>query len=352
MGYLGLHSLPNQLPATFAQPDAMRDYFFPPFDFTTVFAEPWAETVDFEWNIQIVLMGFLVCLACGMIGNFVVARRLALVGDAISHSLLPGIAVAFLITASRSVPAMFVGAAMAGVLTTFLIEFIHRKSRVKPDAAIGIVFTTLFAVGVVVISLWLDKVHLDAECVLYGEIGFVPQLEVVSMGGMSFGPRPLVTMGAVAILNLALVTIFYRQLLVTSFDPGLARSLGMPVNATHYGLMIALAITIVAAFEAVGVVLVIAMLIFPAVTAGFFFERLPALLWSTVPLSLAYSLGGFHLAHWLDCSIAPAMVVVAIGLFVAGWFFGPKGGLVHARLFKRKLSSIAPKELSVEDASA
>jgi len=257
-----------------------------------------------------------------------VARRLALVGDAISHSLLPGIAIAFLFTASRSVPAMFVGAAIAGILTTFLIELIHRKSRVKPDAAIGIVFTTLFAVGVVVISLWLDKVHLDAECVLYGEIGFVPLHETIAIGGINLGPRPLATMGAVTILDLALVAIFYRQLLVTSFDPGLARSLGMPVNATHYGLMIALAITIVAAFEAVGVVLVIAMLIFPAVTAGFFFERLPALLWSSAPLSLAYSLGGFHLAGWLDCSIAAAMVVVAGGLFVAAWLFGPKGGLL------------------------
>ncbi|MFP6899974.1 MAG: metal ABC transporter permease, partial [Opitutales bacterium] len=253
----------------------MRQEFFPTIDLRSVFTEPW--TSQFEGTFQIVLMGFLVCLACGVIGNFVVARRLALVGDAISHSLLPGIAIAFIFTASRSVPAMFIGAAVAGVLTTFLIEFIHRKSRVKPDAAIGIVFTTLFAIGVVVISLWLDKVHLDPDCVLYGEIGFVPLHETVSIGGLSLGSRPLATMGIVTVLDLILVVIFYKQLLVTSFDPGLARSLGMPVKATHHGLMIALAFTIVASFEAVGVVLVIAMLIFPAVTAGFFFQRMPSL---------------------------------------------------------------------------
>ena len=304
----------------------MRQEFFPPLDFQSVFAEPW--TSQFEGSFQIVLMGFLVSLGCGLIGNFVVARRLALVGDAISHSLLPGIAIAFIFMASRSVTAMFIGAAIAGVATTLLIEFIQRQSRVKPDAAIGIVFTTFFAIGVVVISLWLDKVHLDPDCVLYGEIGFVPLHESIFIGGFSLGPRPLVTMGVVALIDLLLVVIFYKQLLVTSFDAGLARSLGMPVKATHHGLMIALALTIVASFEAVGVVLVIAMIIFPAVTAGFFFERMPFLLWSVPALALSYALGGFHLATWLDCSIAGAMVVVAGGLFVTAWLFGPNGGLI------------------------
>jgi manganese/zinc/iron transport system permease protein len=222
---------------------------------------------------------------------------------------------------------MLIGAAVAGVLTTVLIELIHRKSRVKPDAAIGIVFTTLFAIGVVIISIWLDNVHLDADCVLYGEIGLVPLRESFILGVASLGPSPIATMGAVALLDIVLVIVFYRVLLVTSFDVGLARSLGMPVNTAHYGLMIALALTIVAAFEAVGVVLVVAMLIFPAVTVGFFFERLPVLLIGVPPLSLAYSFGGFHLAKWLDCSIAGAMVLIAGALFVVAWLLGPKGGL-------------------------
>jgi len=303
----------------------MREEFFPTFDSGSVFVDPWLS--GFESTFQVVLMGFFVCLACGVIGNFVVARRLALMGDAISHSLLPGIAIAFVFTSSRSLPAMLIGAAVAGVLTTVLIELIHRKSRVKPDAAIGIVFTTLFAVGVVIISIWLDNVHLDADCVLYGEIGLVPLRESFILGGTNLGPVPIATMGAVAFLDIALVIVFYRVLLVTSFDAGLARSLGMPVNTTHYGLMIALALTIVAAFEAVGVVLVVAMLIFPAVTASFFYERLPALLLGVAPLSLAYALGGFHLAKWLDCSIAGAIVVTAGILFVLAWVFGPKGGL-------------------------
>ncbi|MFP6886796.1 MAG: metal ABC transporter permease [Opitutales bacterium] len=324
----------------------MRTEFFPPFDFSMVFIDPWGET--FALNFQIVFMGFLVCLACGVIGNFVVARRLALVGDAISHSVLPGIAVAFLLSTSVSVPAMFLGAALAGVLATLLIEFIHRKSRVKPDAAIGIVFTTLFAAGVVIISQWVNKVHLDADCVLYGEIGLIPLHESIFVGGVSLGPRPLAVMGVVTVLDVVLVAVFYRQLLVTSFDPGLARSLGMPVNVVHYGLMVALAFTIVAAFEAVGVVLVIAMLIFPAVTAGFFFERLPALLLSTVPLAFASSLGGFHLATWLDCSIAGAMVVTAGSLFIAAWLFGPKGGLLYRSRMRGVLATRSKPVISSE----
>jgi len=306
----------------------MREDFFPPFQCQEVFLQPWRES--FLMNFQVVSMGFLVCLGCGLIGNFVVARRLALVGDAVSHSILPGIALAFLVSKSLAVPAMFVGAVVAGVATTVLIEFIHRKSRVRPDAAIGIVFTTFFAVGVVIISRWVTDVHLDAECVLYGEIGLLPFQESIFLGGVDLGPRSLVVMLAVTLLDFALVLVFYRFLLVTSFDSGLARSLGMPVKMVHYGLMVALALTIVAAFEAVGVVLVVAMLIFPAATAGFFVERLPQLLVLAVPLSFFYSLGGFHLAVWLDCSIAGAMVVFAGILFILSWIFAPKGLLMQS----------------------
>ena len=118
-------------------------------------------------------MGFLVTAACGLIGNYLILRRMALVGDAISHSILPGIAIAFLLAKSRSSLAMFAGALVAGIVTTLLIETIHRRSRVKQDAAIGIVFSTLFAIGVILISLFASQVDLDQDCVLYGDISFV-----------------------------------------------------------------------------------------------------------------------------------------------------------------------------------
>src|SRR3989344_1061753 len=144
----------------------------PKFNFDAVFVQPWTENAGtYGW---ILIMGFLVTAACGLVGNYLILRRMALVGDAISHSVLPGLAVAFLFSGSRGSLPMFIGALAAGVLTTILIELIHRQSRVKQDAAIGITFSTLFAIGVILICLFADKVDLDQECVLYGEIGFVP----------------------------------------------------------------------------------------------------------------------------------------------------------------------------------
>ncbi|HEX8311137.1 MAG TPA: metal ABC transporter permease, partial [Chthoniobacteraceae bacterium] len=143
----------------------------PPFNAHDVLVAPWTENLyTFGW---IALMGFLVTLACGLIGNYLILRRMALVGDAISHSVLPGIAIAFLVAQSRDRLVMFAGALAAGVATTLLIETIHRRTRVKQDAAIGIVFSTLFAIGVILITLFASQIDLDADCVLYGEISFV-----------------------------------------------------------------------------------------------------------------------------------------------------------------------------------
>ena len=146
--------------------------FIPAFEWTRVMVEPW--TVNLPVTLWIVVMGFLITAACGLIGNYLILRRMALVGDAISHSILPGLAIAFLFSHSLKTLPMFFGALTAGIVTTVLIELIHKKTRVKQDAAIGITFSTLFAIGVIIISFGqTDSVHLDAECVLYGEIAFV-----------------------------------------------------------------------------------------------------------------------------------------------------------------------------------
>ena len=209
-------------------------------------------------------MGFFVTTACGLVGNYLILRRMALVGDAISHSVLPGIAIAFLLAKSRSSFAMFLGALVAGVVTTVLIEVIHKKSRVKQDAAIGIAFTSLFAVGVILISVFASKVDLDQECVLYGEIAFVPLEEMVTLGGLTLGPLSVVRMAAVTLVIALLVGCFYKELLVSSFDPALAVSLGINSTVVHYALMAMLSVVVVSAFEAVGAILVVAMLILPA----------------------------------------------------------------------------------------
>lgn len=301
--------------------------FIPAFDFQNVIVAPWA--TDFASYGWIMLMGFLVATACGLIGNYLILRRMALVGDAISHSVLPGLVVAFLLAGTRNAMVMFLGALVAGLLTTILIEIIHKKSRVKQDAAIGITFSSLFALGVILISQYASKVDLDQECVLYGEIGNIPlDLPYVQLGSLLLGPPALVRMGVVTLVVGVLILIFYKELLVSSFDPGLAFSLGINATVVHYSLMSMLSVVVVSAFESVGAILVIAMLILPGATASLVSHRLPVILCLSVLHAGLSSVLGVHLALWLECSIAGAMVVMGGALFCLAWVFSPTQGLL------------------------
>ncbi|RYD80692.1 MAG: metal ABC transporter permease [Verrucomicrobiaceae bacterium] len=308
--------------------------FIPPFDFQQHVVAPWSENLAlFGW---IALMGFLVATACGLIGNYLILRRMALVGDAISHSVLPGIAIAFLLSESRQNWVMFLGALAAGIITTLLIEVIHQRTRVKQDSAIGIVFSTLFAIGVILISLYANQIDLDADCVLYGEISFVPLEPMVTLGGREIAPEPVVMMGGVALLIGGLILVFYKELLVSSFDPGLAASLGIRPGLVHYSLMCALSAVVVSAFQSVGAILVIAMLILPGATSYLLTHRLPTMMILSLIHSAISAVIGMHLGIWLNCSIAAAMVVTGGFLFVLAWIFSPSQGLLR-RFRKQRL---------------
>ena len=320
----------------------------PAFNFQHVIVDPWTQELSsFGW---IALMGFFVATACGLVGNYLILRRMALVGDAISHSVLPGIAIAFLLANSRASIVMFLGALAAGIVTTVMIEMIHRKSRVKQDAAIGITFSSLFAIGVILISVFASKVDLDQDCVLYGEIGNIPlDVPYVKLGSLTLGPPPLVRMGVVAAVVAVLILVFYKELLISSFDPGLALSVGINPTFVHYGLMAALSVVVVSAFESVGAILVIAMLILPGATASLISERLPKILGLTVLHAAVSSILGIHLALWLECSIAAAMVVMGAVLFVLAWVFSPSHGLLRQWIRSRS-QMVAPEELPVRRA--
>lgn len=289
----------------------------PKFEWQTVFVEPW--TVDLPMYGWVMLMGFLVSTACGLVGNYLILRRMALVGDAISHSVLPGIAIAFLLTNSRSSGPMFIGALVAGIVTTIIIETIHKRTRVKQDAAIGIAFTSLFAIGVILISLFAHKVDLDQECVLYGEIGYMAMEEFVKFGATEIGPVPVVRMGIVAVITIVLLIVFYKELLVSSFDAGLAFSLGINATVVHYALMSMLSVVVVSAFESVGAILVVAMLILPGATASLLSQRLPTIHILSVVHGALSAVLGTHFAVWVNCSMAPAMVIVGTFLFCLAW---------------------------------
>jgi manganese/zinc/iron transport system permease protein len=312
-----------------------REPLIPEFDWHTVFVQPWSEYASNSFWIA--LMGFLVSGTCGLVGCFVILRRMALVGDAISHSLLPGITLAFLLTHSRDTVPMMIGAVAAGVITVALIEAIRYSSRIKADAAIGIVFSSLFAIGVILISVFADKVDLDAECVLYGELGFIPLQEIAYFGDQAIGPEPVVRMAAIALIAIGLLIAFYKEMLVTSFDAGLAASLGISPARYQYGLTLFLSIVIVSSFESVGVVLVIAMIIFPGATSLLLTDRLSNALWISTVFSGLYAFLGFHLATWLNASIAGGMTVVAGTLFGIVWIASPNQGLIAQ--FRRHHSS-------------
>lgn len=293
------------------------DQLIPPFDFQRVFVAPWADGASsYMW---IVIMGFFVIAACGLVGNYLILRRMALVGDAISHSVLPGLAVAFLLSHTRSTIAMFLGALAAGIFTTVIIEIIHKKTRVKQDAAIGIAFSTLFAIGVIIISIYADKVDLDQECVLYGEIAFVPLAPFTTLWGIPIAPEPVTRMAVVAILTGIAILMFYKELLVSSFDSGMASSMGIRSPVVHYALMSLLSVIVVSAFESAGAILVVAMLILPGATASLLATRLSTILLLSIIDAALSSVLGMHLAVWLNCSMAGAMVVAATVLFCAAW---------------------------------
>ncbi|MGI9240298.1 MAG: metal ABC transporter permease [Verrucomicrobiales bacterium] len=286
-----------------------------------------------EIPLMIIAMSFFVATSCALVGNYLVLRRISLVGDAISHSVLPGIVIAFMISSSRASWPMFLGALVAGVVTTSVIELIHSRSRIKQDAAIGITFSTMFAIGVIMVSAFAGHIDLDLDCVLYGKLEAIPAGAMSTVFGFEI-PRRIVVMGAVTVLVVLLVLLFYKELLVSSFDPGLAASLGLNPGLVHYLLMCVLSIVVVSAFEAVGAVLVIAMLILPASTAYLLTDRLPLMMILSVVHGLISAIGGIHLAFVLRCPAAAAMVVLGGLIFVAVWFFSPTQGLV-ARWLRR-----------------
>ena len=255
-------------------------------------------------------------------------------GDAISHSVLPGIVIAFLYTGDLSSPWLLFGAAVAGLLVTVLIEQIHQRTRIKQDSAIGIAFTSLFALGIVLMGVYTRDVHLDPDCVLEGNISFIIMEETRQVFGYEV-PKPLFTMGGVAISTVLIIVLFYRVLMLSSFDAGLAASYGYLPNVVHYCMMALLSVVVVSAFQAVGAILVIALLILPGATAFLCTHRLKTMLVLAGLHALLSSLGGLYLSVWLNGKISAAVVVAGTILFVLAWLFGPADGLVIKVLQRR-----------------
>lgn len=288
-------------------------------------------------TLVILLVASAVAASCALVGSFLVLRKLALLGDAISHAVLPGIVLAFLVTGSRSPLPMVIGAAALGLVTVFLVELGNRSRRLQEDASIGVVFPALFSIGVILISRYAGQVDLDLDCVLYGEIAYTPW-DLLEVGGRSLGPRALWINGIILLVDLVFVGLFYKELKLTTFDAGLAAALGFSPVLLHYLLMGALSVTIVGAFDSVGAILVVAMLVVPPSTAYLLTERLSSLIGLAVFFGVASALLGYALAHAIDSSIAGAMATVSGLLFGLVLLFSPRHGLLAKLLRHRSLS--------------
>lgn len=286
-------------------------------------------------DFVIILTAILVSTASALVGTFLVLRRMALLADAISHAVLPGIVLAFWLSGGEkaTIPALL-GAAAAGLLTVTLVEWLTRTGKVKNDAAIGIVFPALFSLGVLVVSLYFRNVHLDMDAVLYGEIAYAP-FNTLKLLGWEI-PESFVLMGGLTLLNLLFVLVFYKELKLSTFDPGLAAALGFMPGVLHYLLMTLVSFTSVGAFQSVGAILIVAFLIIPPATAYLLTQRLPVMIALAVGVGILASVLGYALAIWLDASIAGMMATVAGVCFGLAFMFSPLDGLITQRTRQRQ----------------
>ena len=286
-----------------------------------------------------ILIGILAAIACALPGNFLVLRKQALIGDAISHVVLPGIVLAFLVTQALDAWAMLLGAGAAARFAVVMIDVIKRVSRVEVGAIMGVFFTTLFALGVLLLEQSsASSVHLDVEHALMGNLesliwlearGWASLLDPVALAGL---PPELPRLALTLVLIVVLLIIFWRPLTLSTFDEGYAESLGLPVRAISLGLVMVAALAAVTAFDAVGSIIVIAMFICPAAAARLMTDRLRSQIWwsvgfATLSASLGYVLAGYGpLWIGLENSVSAAGMIAAVsGLILAlTAVFGPK----------------------------
>lgn len=264
----------------------------------------------------IIFTGSLIAVSCGFLGVFMMLRKMSMTGDAISHAVLPGIVIGYFVSGSQRSLEVIIGAGLLGILATLMIEWLRKKARVQLDASIGITFTLLFAIGIILINLLAYKVDLDQECVLYGEIAYLPIDSWITNSGLNLGPRITWLAGLNFFFVIGFIYLLFKELVLTSFDENFSSVMGIPSKGVNLALMSIVSYTTVSSFESVGAILVVALLVVPPATAFLWTKSLMPLLKLTAAMGISISLLGYYLAYWIDSSIAGMMVTVA------GVFFG------------------------------
>jgi ABC-type Mn2+/Zn2+ transport system permease subunit/Mn-dependent DtxR family transcriptional regulator len=284
-------------------------------DLWQILQEPWA--------LRALAASTMVGVTCGILGAFIVLRNMALIGDALSHAILPGIFIAFIIFGYNTL-GFFFGSVVAGLVTAVLITWIQQNTKTKNDAAIGIVFTAMFSIGVIGISyISRTGVHIDLKDFLFGNV-------------LGVSDQDLVMTSIVMVSVVLTIIVFYRYLFASTFQPTIASTMGIPVKMMHYFLMLLLSFSVVAAMQTVGVILVVAMLITPASTALLLANRLPKVLFLSGIIGFLSSLSGLAFSILYEMPPGPSIAVTATCIYLLAAFFSPGHGLLAKWFIRRK----------------
>ncbi|MGB3238811.1 MAG: metal ABC transporter permease [Geitlerinemataceae cyanobacterium] len=271
------------------------------------------EPLQYGFMQRSLVIAVLVGLVCSIVGSYLIVQRLALLGDAISHSVLPGLAIAFILGIN-----LFFGAFIAGIISTIIITFIWSRSNIKEDAAMGIVFSAFFALGVTLITIVQKENKIDLNHFLFGNILGVTSSEVLETA-------------ILAIIVILTVIFLYKELLFYSFDPLGAQAAGLPVNLLNFGLMVLISLTVVASLKAVGVILVLSLLITPGATAYLLVPRFAQVMLVGSAVGIISSIGGMYLSYYYNLPSGPAIVLVVSGLFTLAFLLSPSQGILTNR---------------------
>ena len=285
-------------------------------------------------EIEIIIIASLVAIACAIPGVFLVLRKMSLMSDAIGHSILLGIILSFFIIKDVSSPLLIIGAALTGVLTVTMTEIIINTGKLKEDASIGLVFPFLFSIGVILITKYAGSVHIDTDAVLLGELAFAPfhRAEFFSIDL----PVSIWIVSAILFVNVLFVLLFYKELKIATFDPGLATALGFSPQLLHYALMTLVSITTVGAFDSVGAVLVVALMIAPPATAYLLTNDLLFMILLSSFFGILSAVSGYFVANYFNASIAGSIAMMTGVFFFLAFLFSTSHGIIFKALYHHK----------------
>jgi manganese/zinc/iron transport system permease protein len=289
-------------------------------------------------QIETLFIAILVAITCSIPGTFLVLRQMSMMTDAISHTILLGIILVFFLVHDVNHPLLIVGAAFVGIVTVFIAELLNKVKLIHKDAAIGLTFPFLFSIAIVLISYFARNVHIGVHAVLLGEIAFAPFNRII-INSIDFGPKAFYTMGIILIINLAYIIIFFKEMKLVTFDEGLAAVLGISPIIVHYTFMSIVSVTCVGAFDTVGSILVIALIIGPPTTAYLLTDNLKKMMVLSAIIGSICAVIGYLISIAINSSIAGCIASIIGLVFILTFVFAPRKGLlsIHYHNYIKKI---------------